>query len=61
MNLLEIPIAYKSKNDVLLVYKGISFIYDSSKKSNINLVSCIIVVSKSLKLENFASKSLKFS
>jgi len=36
-----------------------SYIYDYSKKSNTNFVSCIIVV-MSLTLENFASKSLKF-
>jgi len=37
-----------------------SCIYDSSKKSNTNFVSCIIVV-MSLTLMNFASNSLKFS
>ena len=60
MNLLELLIEYKKRNDVLLVYKRVLVSTISLKKSNTNFVSCIVVF-MSLTLENFASKSLKFS
>jgi len=60
MNLLEILIAYKKRNDVILVYKGVLVSKIPLKKSNTNFVSCIIVV-MSLTLDNFASKSLIFN
>jgi len=47
MNLIEIIVAYKKRND-------------SPKKSNTDFVSSIIVV-MGLILKNFASKRLKFN